>query len=157
MNNKQAISYGAITLDLLYKMKIKVTPKIFADQMKIVLDLYDEDEIEQQYDNILENNEIFTKNLSGRANSYIINIYNSAKEQKEMIERYCGNNIELGRMYITPPGQNSEHYYELIRDIRNKTMDILFMSIFTILAMNEEERAVIVKLCRKNNIIIVEV
>lgn len=157
MNKKQGIAYGAITLDLLYKMKIKITPEIFAEQMKIVYDLYDLEEIENEFNNMLENNKILTKSLSGRANCYIVNIFGSAKEQKVAVKRFCGNNIELGRIYVTPPGENSEKYYELIRDIRNKNMDILFMTIFTILGMSDEERAVIVKLCRKNNITLVEV
>lgn len=157
MNRKQALSYGAITLDLLYKMKIKITPKIFAEEMNIVFDLYDEDKVEDEYNNMLNNNKILNKNISGRANCYIINTFDSANEQRKMIEAFCNKKIELGRIYITPPGQNSELYYELIRDIRNKNMDILFITIFTILGMNEDERAMIVKLCRKNNITIVEV
>ena len=48
-------------------------------------------------------------------------------------------------------------YYELIKDIRNKNMDLLIMTVFTILGMSQEERDVIVKLCRKNDIILIEI
>lgn len=157
MNREQAKAYGAITLDLLYKMKIKITPKILAEQMDLVFDLYDLNEVQQEYNNMIENNKILTKNISGKANCYIINVFNSAQKQKETIEKFCGTKIEIGRIYISPPGQNSEKYYELIRDIRNKNMDILFMTIFTIFGMSDEERAIIVNLCRKNNITLVEV
>lgn len=50
MNKKQGIAYAAITLDLLYKMKEKVSPQILADQMQLIYDLYDLDEIEAEYD-----------------------------------------------------------------------------------------------------------
>jgi len=157
MNKKQAIAYGAITLDLLYKMKVKITPEVFANQMNLIYDLYSLDEIETEYDNMMQNNRILDKNISGRANCYIVNLFDSARQQKEMIEGFCNRNIQLGRMYITPPGENSDKFYELIKDIRNKSMDILIMTIFTILGMSEEERTLIVKLCRKNNIILIEI
>ncbi len=157
MNKKQGIAYATITLDLLYKMKIKITPEIFAEQMKIVYDLYDLDEVEDEYNNMIENNKIIYKSLKGRANCYIINIFDSVNTQKKAIEKFCGENIEIGKIYVTPPGQNQEKYYELIRDIRNKSMDILFMTVFTIIGMSDIERAVIVKLCRENNITFVEI
>ena len=157
MNRRQGIAYATLTLDLLYKMKIKITPEIFSEQMKIVYDLYDLDEVEKEYDNMLENNKIIYKNLKGRANCYIINIFDTIKTQRKAIEKFCGENIEIGKIYVTPPGQNQEKYYELIRDIRNKNMDILFMTIFTIIGMSEIERAIVVKLCRENNIMLVEI
>ena len=54
-------------------------------------------------------------------------------------------------------GENSENFYELIRDIRNKSMDVLIVTIFSIYAMSNKEWAVIVKLCRENEINIVEI
>lgn len=157
MNKNQAVAYGAITLDLLYKMKVKITPEIFAKQMNLICDLYNLDEIETEYNNVIENNKILEQGISGRANCYIVNIFNSVKQQKEMIKRFSGGNVKLGRIYITPPGENSDKYYELIKDIRNKNMDLLIMTVFTILGMSQEERDVIVKLCRKNDIILIEI
>ena len=60
-------------------------------------------------------------------------------------------------MYITPPGENLDTYYQLIKDIRNKNMDILVMNIFTILGMSERELNMVIHLCRENNIIFVEI
>ena len=39
MNKEQGIAYAAITLDLLYKMKEKISPEILADQMNLIYDL----------------------------------------------------------------------------------------------------------------------
>ena len=53
----------------------KITPEIFAEQMKLTYDLYEQDEVEREYELMKENNKIFNKNISGRANTYIINIF----------------------------------------------------------------------------------
>lgn len=158
MNRSQGKAYAALTLDLLYKMKITITPEVLAKQMDIIYDLYDENQVEKEYEQILENNKIFNKGISGRANTYIVNIFDSATHQKQSIEKFCkGTTVELGKIYVTPPGQNSEKYYELIRDIRNKSMDVLIITIFSLYSMSSEEWAIIVKLCRENEINIVEI
>ncbi len=93
----------------------------------------------------------------GKASFYIINSYNTANKQIELARRFCKNNIEIGKMYISQVGENTDKYYELIKDIRNKNMDILVMSIFTIFSMNEAEKNMIIHLCRKNNILYIEI
>ena len=99
MNKNQSKAYAAITLDLLYKMKITITPEILYKQMNIIYDLYDEEEVEKQYEQIIENNKIFNNNISGRANTYIVNIFDSSTQQKQLIERFCKNcSIELGKI-----------------------------------------------------------
>lgn len=158
MNKNQGKAYAALTLDLLYKMKITITPEVLAKQMDITYDLYTEEQAEKEYQQLLENNTSFNHNINGRANTYIVNIFDSAPYQKQTIEKFCKNTtIELGKIYVTPPGLNSEKYYELIRDIRNKTMDVLIVTIFSLYAMSSEEWAIIVKLCRENDINIVEI
>ena len=158
MNKNQAKAYAAITLDFLYKMKITITPEVLAKQMEIIFDLYDEDEVEKELQQILENNKISTRNVSGRANAYVVNIFDSSIQQKQTIERFCKNStLELGKIYVTPTGQNSDKFYELIKDIRSKSMDVLVVSIFSIYAMSDKEWAVIVKLCREYEINIVEI
>ena len=157
ITKKQGIAYAAITLDLLYKMKIKINPEIIAEQMSLVYDLYDKDEIENLYHNMIHNNKIMHKNTSGRANCYVVNYHNSVKTQLDVARKFCGNNIELGKIYITPSGENLDKYYELIQDIRNKNMDILLMSVYTILGMSEREKNMIIHLCRKNKIVYVEI
>lgn len=158
MNRNQGKAYAAITLDLLYKMKIKITPEVLADQMNLIYDLYDEDEVETEYKQIIENNKIFNKNISGRANAFIVNIFDSSVQQKNAVERFCKNStVELGKVYITPPGENQEIFYQLIRDIRSKLMEVLIVSLFSIYAMSDREWAIIVKLCRENQINIVEI
>ena len=157
ITEKQAKAYATITLDLLYKMKVKVTTEAFSNQLDLTYDLYDCDEVEDIYNNMKQNNKIIYKNIRGRANFYVVNIYNSAKMQIELSRRFCNNNIEIGKMYITPPGENADNYYELIKDIRNKNMDILIISIFTILGMSEREKSIIVHLCRENKITLVEI
>ena len=157
ITKNQAKAYAAITLDLLYKMKVKVNPEELADQMNLIYDLYEAEEVEELYNNMIKNNKILFNNISGRAYCYIINAYNSAKNQINLARKYCGNNIEIGKMYITPVGENADKYYELIKDIRNKNMDILFMNIFTIHSMSEREKNIIVHLCRENGITFVEI
>lgn len=157
ITKKQGIAYAAITLDLLYKMKIKINPEIIAEQMSLVYDLYDKDEIENLYHNMIHNNKIMHKNISGRANCYVVNYHNSVKTQLDVARKFCGNNIELGKIYITPSGENLDKYYELIQDIRNKNMDILLMSVYTILGMSEREKNMIIHLCRENKIVYVEI
>lgn len=157
ITKKQGIAYAAITLDLLYKMKIKINPEIIAEQMNLVYDLYDKDEIENLYHNMIDCNKIINRNKSGRANCYIVNYQNSAKTQLELARKFCDTNIELGKIYITHSGENVDKYYELIQDIRNKNMDILLMSIYTILGMSEREKNMIIHLCRENKIVYVEI
>ncbi len=157
VTKKQGKAYAVITLDLLYKMKVKIDPETLSEQMELVYDLYEPKEAEEIYTNMLQNNRIFLNSISGRANCYVINSYNSRKKQISAIRKFCNKNIEIGKMYITPPGENKDTYYELIKDIRNKNMDILIMNIFTILGMSERELNVVIRLCRENNIIFVEV
>ena len=63
ITKKQGIAYAAITLDLLYKMKLKVSPEVIAEQMSLVYDLYDNDEVEDLYYNMIHNNKILQKNI----------------------------------------------------------------------------------------------
>ena len=158
MNKNQGKAYAALTLDLLNKMRTKITPEMLAKQMDITYDLYDEQQAEKEYEQIIENNNASSNNITGRANSYIVNIFDSSSHQKQTIEKFCKNTtLELGKIYVSAPGQNSEKYYDLIRDIRNKSMDVLIVTIFSLYAMASDEWAVIVKLCRENNINIVEI
>lgn len=157
ITKQQAKAYATITLDLLYKMKTKVNLESFSNQLDLMYDLYDSDEVEDIYNNIQQNNKIIYNNIKGKANFYIVNVYNSAKIQIELLRKFCKNNIEIGKMYITPPGENADNYYELIKDIRNKNMDMLIISIFTILGMSETERGIIVHLCRENQITLIEI
>ena len=157
ITKKQGKAYAAITLDLLYKMKIKINPEILSEQMGLIYDLYEPNEIEELYCNMLHNNKILLNSISGRANCYIINSYESKKEQIRMIRKFCGRKIEIGKMYITPPGENLDTYYQLIKDIRNKNMDILIMNVFTILGMSERELNMVIHLCRENDITFIEI
>lgn len=157
ITEKQGKAYAAITLDLLYKMKIKVNPEVLSEQMELIYDLYEPNEVEEIYDNMIQNNRILLNNISGRANCYIINAYGSSKKQIRMVRQFCNNKIEIGKMYITQPGENADIYYQLIKDIRNKNMDILIMNVFTILGMSEKELNMVIHLCRKNHIIFVEI
>ncbi|MBE5820808.1 MAG: hypothetical protein E7310_08440 [Clostridiales bacterium] len=158
MNKEQGIAYAAITLDLLYKMKEKISPEILADQMNLIYDLYDLDEIEAEYENYKKSNKTIFRRNKGKVGSYIINLYDSSKDQIKNVEKFCfKHRLNLGRIYITKPGLNSEKYYELIRDIRNREIDVLVITIFTLMGMSVEEYAVLVKICRINNVNIIEV
>lgn len=158
MNEKQGIAYAAITLDLLYKMKQKISPEILAKQMNIIYDLYDLDEVETEYEKLIKTNRTILKKTKGKVASYIVNLYDSSSDQIKSIEKFCfKHRLNLGRLYITRPGSNSEKYYDLIRDIRNKEFDSLIITIFTLLGMSTEEYAVLVKLCRINNVNIIEI
>ena len=158
MNKEQGIAYAAITLDLLYKMKEKISPEILADQMNLIYDLYDLDEIEAEYEKYKKSNKTIFRRNKGRVGSYIINLYDSSKDQIKNVEKFCfKHRLNLGRIYITRPGVNSEKYYELIRDIRNREIDVLIITIFTLIGMSVEEYAVLVKICRINNVNIIEV
>ena len=158
MNKNQGKAYAAITLDLLNKMKIAITPEVLAKQMDFTYDLYDEEQVEKEYEHLIQNNQVSYQNINGRANAYIVNIFDSSAHQKQAIEKFCKNTtVELGKIYITPQGENSEKFYELIRDIRNKSIDVLIVTIFSLYAMQSDEWAVIVKLCRENDINIVEI
>ena len=75
----------------------------------------------------------------------------------KIIRKFCKDRIELGKIYISTPGENTDAYYKLIQDIRNKDMDILLMNVFTILGMSERELAMIIHLCRENDITFVEI
>lgn len=158
MNEYQGKAYAAITLDLLYKMKVKVSPEILAEQMDLIYDLYDFDEIEQEYEKLIKTNKTIFRNTKGRVGGYIVNLYDSSLEQIKNIEKFCfKHKLTLGRLYVTRPGENSEKYYELIRDIRNKEIDVLIITIFSLLGMSVEEYAILVKICRINKVNIIEV
>lgn len=158
MNEKQGIAYAAITLDLLYKMKVKISPEILAEQMDLIYDLYNLDEIEAEYEKLIKTNRTILKKTKGRVGAYIINLYDSSKDQIKNIEKFCfKHRLNLGRVYITKEGFNSEKYYELIRDIRNKEIDVLVITIFTLIGMSVEEYAILVKVCRINDVNIIEV
>lgn len=157
ITKKQGRAYAAITLDLLYKMKVKINPELLSKQMELIYDLYEPREVEEIYRSMLQNNKIIHKSIIGRTNCYIINSYNSANEQIKRIKEFCSNKIEIGKMYITGPGENTDTYYQLIQDIRNKSMDLLIMNIFTIFGMSERELNVVRHLCRENQIIFIEV
>lgn len=157
ITKKQGKAYAAITLDLLYKMKTKVSPEILAEQMELIYDLYEPKEVEEIYINMLQNNKILLNNISGRANGYVVNSYGSGKKQVNMLRKFFDNRIEIGKIYMTEPGENSDKYYHLIKDIRNKNMDILIINIFTILGMSERELNMIIHLCRENHITFVEI
>ena len=158
MNEYQGKAYAAITLDLLYKMKVKVSPEILSEQMYLIYDLYDFDEIEQEYEKLIKTNKTIFRNTKGRVGGYIVNLYDSSLEQIKNIEKFCfKHKLTLGRLYITRPGENSEKYYELIRDIRNKEIDVLIITIFSLLGMSVEEYAILVKICRINKVNIIEV
>ena len=157
ITKKQGRAYAAITLDLLYKMKVKIEPKILSEQMGLIYDLYEPNEVEEIHVNMLQNSKIIHNSIKGRTNCYIVNSYNSANEQIKKIREFCYGKTEIGKMYITAPGENTDTYYQLIQDIRNKSMDLLIMNIFTILAMSKKELDVIIHLCRKNQITFIEV
>ena len=53
ITRKQGIAYAAITLDLLYKMNVKIEPKTLASQMNLVYDLYKKGEIEKMYKKLI--------------------------------------------------------------------------------------------------------
>ena len=65
VTKKQGKAYAAITLDLLYKMKIKIDPETLSEQMELVYDLYEPKEAEEIYTNMLQNNRIFLNSISG--------------------------------------------------------------------------------------------
>lgn len=157
MNKEQAKAYATVTLDLLFKMKVKITPMVLSEQMELIYDLYDLDEIINEYSKI-KNDKTFVKATSSKANCYIINIFNTANKQKKDFEEYCKNfKIEIGKTYITDAKPNSEVFYKLIKDIRNKEMGILVLNTLSYYSIPEEELAAIVRLCRKNNIYIIEI
>ena len=63
MNKNQGKAYAALTLDLLNKMKITITPEVLAKQMDITYDLYDEEQAEKEYQKLMENNTTFTQSI----------------------------------------------------------------------------------------------
>ena len=157
ITEKQGIAYATITLDLLYKMKVKVNHKNFSEQMKLIYDLYEPEEVVELYENIKRNNKVIEQSISGKATCYIVNSYNSREKQMNMIRNFCKDRVELGKVYISTPGENTDAYYKLIQDIRNKNMDILLMNIFTIFGMSERELSIVIHLCRENEITFVEI
>ena len=154
---KQGIAYATITLDLLYKMRVKISTESFAEQMRLIYDLYEPEEVVDLYENIKRNNKVIEQSISGKANCYIVNSYNSREKQMNMIRNFCKDRVELGKVYISTPGENTDAYYKLIQDIRNKNMDILLMNIFTIFGMSERELSMVIHLCRENAITFVEI
>ena len=154
---KQGIAYATITLDLLYKMRVKISTESFAEQMRLIYDLYEPEEVVELYENIKRNNKVIEQSISGKANCYIVNSYNSREKQMNMIRNFCKDRVELGKVYISTIGENTDAYYKLIQDIRNKNMDILLMNIFTIFGMSERELSMVIHLCRENEITFVEI
>ena len=69
ITKKQGKAYAAITLDLLYKMKIKTNPEVLAEQMELIYDLYEADEVEDLYSNMVQNNK--TKAISQLGKNYL--------------------------------------------------------------------------------------
>lgn len=158
MNENQAKAYGAITLNLLYKMKVKVTPEALADQMTLVFDLYDPEEVEKEYMKLINSNKVMLRKNNSRVGTYIIDVFNSAKEQLNTIDEFCKKQkMLIKKIFIAPPGINQEKYYELIRDIRNKEIDVLIVAGLTILGISTEEYAVLVKICRKYEVNLIEI
>lgn len=158
MNENQVKAYAAITLNLLYKMKVKVSPEVLTEQMDLVFDLYDPEEIEAEYNKLINSNRIILRKNNSRVGSYIIDVFNSANEQLNTIDEFCKKHkMLLKKIFIAPPGINQEKYYELIRDIRNKEIDVLIIAGLTILGFSTEEYAVLVKLCRKHDVNIIEI
>lgn len=157
MNKEQAKAYATVTLDLLFKMKVKITPMALSEQMELIYDLYDLDEIISEYSKI-KNNKTFVKSTSSKANCYIVNVFNTADKQRKDFEEYCKKaKIEIGETYITDTKSNSEVFYKLIKDIRNKEMGILILNTLSYYSIPAEELAAIVRICRKNNILIIEI
>ena len=158
MNEDQAKAYAAITLNLLYKMKVKVSPEVLAEQMTLVFDLYDPEEVEAEYDKLIKANRIMLRKNNSRVGSYIIDVFNSANEQLNTIDEFCKKHkMLIKKIFIAPPGINQEKYYELIRDIRNKEIDVLIVAGLTILGISTEEYAVLVKICRKYEVNLIEI
>ncbi len=158
MNKNQAKAYAAVTLDILHKINVKITPKILAEEMDLIYDLYDLDEILEEYDKLDGINSGKKENISGIASCYIINGLGTEELQKNSFNVFCKNKkLTVGEIYITNEKENSEVFYHLVKDIRDRKMNILFLNIYTYYLLTEEELAAITKLCRKNNIIIVEI
>lgn len=158
MNKKQGTAYAAITLNLLYKMKCKITPEVLAEEMNLIYDLYEPNEIETEYENYLKSNRTIIRKNKSRIGIYIINFYDSAKEQNRTLEEFCKKHrMNATKIFISPPGENQEKFYELIRDIRNMEFDVLLLTGFTLLGISKEEYATLVRICRTNNVNIIEV
>lgn len=158
MNINQAIAYAGVTVDFFNKKKEKITPDKFTKKMEIMYELYNEDEIEYQLNEIIENNKMINKKINGIAYCYIINIFDSEEKQSIAMKKFIeGCKLEIGKTYIASPGKNTNQFYELIQDIRNKNMNVLIVTIFSIYAIPDEEWAMIVKLCRENEINIIEI
>lgn len=92
-----------------------------------------------------------------KANYYIVNIQNSLNKQMEMANRYCKDTISIQKTYIDIPDKNDENYYQLVKDIKEKNMQILMINIYTILGLSKRELSIIVRLCRENDIILIEI
>ena len=67
ITEKQGIAYATITLDLLYKMKVKVNHKNFSEQMNLIYDLYEPDEEERLLEIIESNKKLKVEAFSGKA------------------------------------------------------------------------------------------
>ena len=90
---KQGIAYATITLDLLYKMRVKISTESFAEQMRLIYDLYEPEEVVDLYENIKRNNKVIEQSISGKANCYIVNSYNSREKQMNMIRNFCKDRV----------------------------------------------------------------
>lgn len=161
MDKGKGKAYAAVALETLFTRKKPINAKNLTKQMEIAYDLYEEDEIDFYYNKVLEkneNNDDF-KQIEDKVNyCYIVNVFESSSQQKDMIEKFCKNsNIDLRKIYIAPTGRNTDKFYELIKDIRARAFDILIVTIFSVYAVPDEEWAIIVKLCRQNDIQIIEI
>lgn len=159
MDKGKGKAYAAVALETLVTRKKTINPRNLLKQMEIVYDLYEEDEIDYYLNKVLEKDENANiDKIEGKVNCYLVNVFESSSQQKEKIERFCkSSNIDLRKIYVTPTGKNTDKFYELIKDIRAKTFDILIVTIFSIYAVPDEEWAIIVKLCRQNDIHIIEI
>lgn len=159
MDKNKGKAYAAIALETLFNSKKTVNVKNLSKQMDIAYDLYEEDEVEYFYNKVLKKEEeSFPDKIEGNVNCYIVNVFESSTHQRESIERFCkSSNINLRKIYIAPTGRNTDKFYELVKDIRAKAFDILIVTIFSIYAIPDEEWAIIVKLCRQNDINIIEI
>ncbi len=156
---QNAIDYATITLSLMIKTKIKATPKNIATQMDLVFDLYDIEDLEEQRNKIMKEDRLFHNMQGKRVGYYMIDIFNSLNKQEEIIEKFCSNSeLKLVRKYISPIGKQTDEFYEIINDIRNKNIDILVINVFSLYAIQDnEDKKSIVKQCRKNGIHFIEI
>lgn len=93
----------------------------------------------------------------GKVSCFIVNINNSINRQTKMVRHFCKDKLIIEKIYVIDPGDTPKKYYELIKDIKNKSMDILLINIFTFLGLSEKETGTIINLCREYEITVIEV